>query len=84
MIRFWEPVLGMVLLSVFGISLGTPHGSEVGSRGSGDGTVEEYCFGEIMLVNYCCVCFCGSGDGYPLVERIDVDGGADIGYIIGL
>ena len=29
-----------------------------------------------MSVNYFSVCFRGSGDGYPLIEGIGVDGGA--------
>ena len=35
-------------------------------------------------MNYCCLCFCGSWDVYPLVEGLGVDGGAEIGSIIGL
>ena len=57
MSRFWEPVLGMVLVPVFGMALGTTQKAEMGSRGSGDGKFEEYCVEDIMWVNYCCVLF---------------------------
>ena len=30
------------------------------------------------------VCFGGSGEGYPLVELLDVYVGAEIGYTIGM
>ena len=38
----------MVLGAVFGMSLGTTQGSEVGSIVSGDGKSEGYCVGETM------------------------------------
>ena len=35
-------------------------------------------------MNSCCVCFGGIGYGYPLLEGFGVDGGAEIGSIIGI
>ena len=67
-IIFGEPVLVMVLVPVLGMSLGTTQGSELGYRWVSDGKSEGSCVGEIMLVNYFCVCFGGSGDRYTLVE----------------
>ena len=57
--------------------LATTQGTELGSRGSGDGKFEGSCVAEILLVNYCCVFMVGVGmyihwyrDLVHMVERI--------------
>ena len=65
---FVKSVPGIVLGPVLGMALGRTQGAEVGSRGISNGKYEGLCVGEINLVNSFCVCFGGSGDGYPLVE----------------
>ena len=45
---FVEPVLGLVMVPVIGMILGTTHGLEILSKGSGYGKYDDSCVEKIM------------------------------------